>query len=155
MSEFSRRPHYDDEPQSDEEDAVADSGTELSYRRLQVPASGEPTACVVFSRRERDEETHPRQPHAPLPAGHAANKRRSSFRVLMCSSSIHSSEPCRARWLEISLYVHKTRAGARSARADSFHFDCQAWSRTDKSTASTDVHALNFGAFVGRAIVVN
>ena len=48
MSEFSRRPHYDDEPQSDEEDAVADSGTELSYRRLQVPASGEPTASAVF-----------------------------------------------------------------------------------------------------------
>ncbi len=47
MSEFSGRPQYDD-PQSDEDDAVADSGTEMAYRRL-AAASGAPTTTrLVF-----------------------------------------------------------------------------------------------------------
>jgi len=39
MAEFSGRPQYDD-PQSEEDEAVADSGTKLAYRRL-AASSGE------------------------------------------------------------------------------------------------------------------
>jgi len=39
MSAFSGRPQYDD-PLSEEDEAVADSGTDLAYRRLAAP-SGE------------------------------------------------------------------------------------------------------------------
>jgi len=46
MSEFSGRPQYDD-PQSEEDEAVADSGTDLAYRRL-AASSGEPGGDVAL-----------------------------------------------------------------------------------------------------------
>jgi len=46
MSEFSGRPQYDD-PQSEEDEAVADSGTDLAYRRL-AASSGEPGGDMAF-----------------------------------------------------------------------------------------------------------
>jgi len=42
MSDLSGRPQYDDR-QSEEDEAVADSGTDLANRRL-AASSGEPTA---------------------------------------------------------------------------------------------------------------
>jgi len=46
MADYSRRPQYD-EPLSEEDEAVADSGTELAYRRL-AASSGEQQRSRVF-----------------------------------------------------------------------------------------------------------
>lgn len=60
MAEFSGRPQYDDPQKNEEDEAVAESGTELVYRRL-AASSGE---AIAMSRFPNQREGHKKEPRS-------------------------------------------------------------------------------------------